>query len=237
MKKNAAIVLTLLLIVSLTACINSDVYNDTPPLDTGSKVENQNVIEGGGGVLYFPENIGFSETEVKLYSWELNALNEPVIFNRTDNNITIYRYTRLSSFSKKLSIRVEISENNDFAELFFKLAYSMDSIEGKGMISDEYVTLDSAQIESILKAIEENDFWNMPFEGGQIGVDGSQWIVEGLRNGEYQAISRWSPTNTTAYQYSSDGSISFQYDPDDSEIGIYNLGRFFIELYEQTLEG
>jgi hypothetical protein len=104
------------------------------------------------------------------------------------------------------------------------------------IMSDECRTLDKAQIESFLEAIEENEFWDMPFEGGGMGFDGSEWIIEGLMNGEYQAISRWEPTNTTRYSYYLDGSIAFQHDPDDSEIGIYNLGHFFIRLSGQLIE-
>jgi hypothetical protein len=26
-------------------------------------------------------------------------------------------------------------------------------------------------------------------------VDGAQWIIEGVRNGSYHIVDRWSPTN------------------------------------------
>ena len=37
-------------------------------------------------------------------------------------------------------------------------------------------------------------YWTMPtVEENSVGVDGAQWIVEGVRNGKYHLVDRWSP--------------------------------------------
>jgi len=45
--------------------------------------------------------------------------------------------------------------------------------------------------------IENANFWNLPTLPDTnkhiVQLDGAQWIVEGIRNGDYHIIDRWSP--------------------------------------------
>ena len=35
---------------------------------------------------------------------------------------------------------------------------------------------------------------------GSVGLDGSQWILEGVRGGEYHVVDRWSPKDNSYSQ-------------------------------------
>lgn len=201
------------------------------------KEEQLRNIDNDDLVRYFPEEAGISEFANEWYSTQLSALGEPVIYVKESNtDETIYRFICLRTFHEPFSIRIEVDEESETARLFFKMCDGAGGYEPGNLIMSNESALEGNEVENLIKAIEENDYWDMPFEGGAIGADGSIWIVEGLKNGEYKAISKWTPTNTTSYSYYSDGSIAGQHNPDDSEIGIYNLGNLFIKLSEQTIE-
>jgi hypothetical protein len=45
-------------------------------------------------------------------------------------------------------------------------------------------------------ALSKTSFWSMPTQSSEpaVGLDGSQWIVEGRRgSGEYHIVDRWTP--------------------------------------------
>ena len=47
-----------------------------------------------------------------------------------------------------------------------------------------------------LHRVQALDYWNLPTreeKKGTIGVDGAQWILEGVQNGKYKVVDRWSP--------------------------------------------
>lgn len=50
------------------------------------------------------------------------------------------------------------------------------------------------------KLIENADFWNMNLGRNSIGLDGSEWILEGLTSTQYRAVTVWSPTEGSFYE-------------------------------------
>jgi hypothetical protein len=62
------------------------------------------------------------------------------------------------------------------------------------LIQNDATTLTKQPTDWFLEKIEENGFWKLasrdPSPGGN---DGSQWIIEGVRNGNYQVVDRWTP--------------------------------------------
>ena len=52
--------------------------------------------------------------------------------------------------------------------------------------SDDWVRLKNA--------IETQQFWELDSWEEVNGADGSQWIIEGQKNGRYHVVDRWSPT-------------------------------------------
>ena len=46
-----------------------------------------------------------------------------------------------------------------------------------------------------LAAFESAGFWNLPTLADANGTDGAHWIFEGVRNGKYHVIDRWSPSS------------------------------------------
>jgi hypothetical protein len=55
------------------------------------------------------------------------------------------------------------------------------------------MALTKEQAEWFLGKIEESKFWELPSIQETLGLDGSQWIIEGIKNGSYHLVDRWSP--------------------------------------------
>jgi len=50
------------------------------------------------------------------------------------------------------------------------------------------------QTQAFLKRLGKVGFWSLPNPViDQTGADGSQWIIEGVKKGNYHVVDRWSP--------------------------------------------
>ena len=63
------------------------------------------------------------------------------------------------------------------------------------LIQNKTRTLTSEQTSWFLGKIEAHNFWKLPSIQEDRGVDGAQWIIEGVRNGTYHIVDRWSPAD------------------------------------------
>ena len=62
------------------------------------------------------------------------------------------------------------------------------------ILQDRTFALTREQTEWFLGKIEANNFWGLsPIDKTKMGLDGAQWIVEGVKNGSYHIVDRWSP--------------------------------------------
>ena len=186
---------------------------------------------------YFPKEIGINDFINNWYSRHLAALEEPVIPEQTDDYISIYRFTCLRSFHNPFSIRIEINEQNESAILFFKMCDGAGGYDPGELIISEQKTFEPDEINSFIETIEKYDYWKMPFdEEDSGGCDGSEWIIELLKDGKYHAISRWSPEYKEQHQLIDGQWEIYSLDRISDLDAIYELGLFFIELSQQEIE-
>lgn len=148
---------------------------------------------------------GIGEYSDQWYSEQLTALGEKGLKYSPTHT---YRFTYLRSFDNPLSIRIEISDDGT-GILYFAMCDRPLNPYGGDLIATEKKDLTKEQVNTLLQAIEKNDFWNLPVTGDLEGFDGSQWIIEGVSEGKYHIVDRWSPK-------------------DDA---VYALGNMFLSLY------
>ena len=55
------------------------------------------------------------------------------------------------------------------------------------------IELDSDKVSSFQEGIERARFWELPGPDTNLGLDGAQWVLEGVREGRYHVMDRWSP--------------------------------------------
>lgn len=130
---------------------------------------------------------------VSWYSGQLEAMEEPVLINI--QNEEVYRFTWLRTFHNPIAIRVSKNEN--------EITLTWKSCDGAGgyapgkLIIDKSKKLSQNEWETFLKMLKDIDYWNLPTnEPDVMGCDGAQWILEGVNNGEYHVVDRWTPRNT-----------------------------------------
>ena len=134
---------------------------------------------------------------LEWYSGQLRALKEQLLFDR--ENETIYRFTWLRTFHHPVAIRIQ--KNKDKIELTWKMSDGAVGYSPGKLTANETRELTSTEWNEFQKLLDKTEYWNMPTneQSDIMGNDGSQWIIEGVRNGKYNVVDRWTPRNS-AYQ-------------------------------------
>jgi len=156
---------------------------------------------------YFPAGIfdaSHQNVRDKWYSSTLHALQEPSLFAlKSDPSQQVYRFLWLPSFHRPISVRLTIHADGSGSVV----TRSVDSHAGlltrpatdtEKLILDRTTALDRAKVQEVLDQLRTLDFWSVPTEPSvyEFGADGSQWVLEGVRNGEYHVVDRWSPADS-----------------------------------------
>ena len=146
------------------------------------------------------------------YTRTLTALAEPSLYElRADKAVQVYRFLWLPSFHRPISVRLTINSDGTGSVV----ARSVDKHTGLltatktdtgKLILDTTGEASKTQVQEVLKQLENLGFWFMKAEddwGGRqdaqgrririMGADGAGWVLEGVKNGEYHIVDRWSP--------------------------------------------
>jgi hypothetical protein len=153
------------------------------------------------------------------YAYTLNALEEPPLFPlRSNGSVQVYRFLWLPSFQRPISVRLTINSDGSGSivarsvDLHTGLLQKVPSDTAK-LILDTTRDVDKAQVQDVLGQLQRFAFWEMPTEEAQAApqvphgtivrlpeLDGSRWILEGIRGGEYHVVDRWSPKENSYSQ-------------------------------------
>ena len=135
------------------------------------------------------------EFKNRWYSGNLKALQEPALYPMAkDKSIECYRFLWLRSFSHPISVRLSHHGKDEWI-LKLKIAGGAAGFHPHSLIEEETMHLRDANIQEFLSQIDSLGFWKAPnpLLNDQVGTDGSQWIIEGVKDGNYHVIDRWSP--------------------------------------------
>jgi len=141
---------------------------------------------------YFPPNTFPSRAGdfmVKWYSSVLYGLEEKPLWPADPKRIT-YRFLWMRSFHDQLSITIEVQPEGDGLlrlQIFRRVSQHLES---------RTQMLSKQQVQAVLALIEEASFWKMTAEGGRQGLDGAEWVLEGVQGGEYHVVTRWDAKDT-----------------------------------------
>lgn len=153
---------------------------------------------------YFPPHTFSDRTDAdeftaKWYTGQLRALHEPSLWELSEksNSNQVYRFLWLRSFHHPISIRLDIQPDGN-GTLTTKICDGAGGYAPGKIIRDQTRILSSPTISEFLSEISARHYWDMPTEepfNGTIGVDGAQWILEGVNRNNYKIVDRWSPKN------------------------------------------
>lgn len=146
---------------------------------------------------YFPKDVfsgDWDDADTFLNDWygkHLKAMDEKSLLRVSNQNTEIYRFLWLRSFDHPIFVRVERKQNK--VRLFAK---ELDGDGGRepGRILKTYNhTLTGDEWRKFLSLLEQSDYWNLPSKEDNLGRDGAEWILEGVRDNRYHIVDRWSP--------------------------------------------
>ena len=147
---------------------------------------------------YFPDNI-FSERQDLhdfTYAWytkHLSALGEPSIYQLSKNkDMKVFRFTLLPSFDHPIAVRIVINQDGT-GILYAKMTDGKGGYDPGKISNTVEKKINKDIVKEFLNVIESENFWQLPTNKEVLGLDGEQWIVEGLSNGHYHLADRWSP--------------------------------------------
>ncbi len=216
MKKTSLILISFLLILILGVCAfiflgNSKVDNDVATLnlpvtlpDECVEVKNfpanskelSQIKKGKSG--YFPDKTfagGYEGADVFMNDWygkPLKASNEKSLLETLDKDLEIYRFTWLRTFHHPIIVRLEKQKNE--VKVIFKELNGAGGYEMGKIIKDTENSVDKKDWCKFIKLLNDTDYWKLPSQEKEVGgVDGSQWILEGVKDNHYHVVDRFTP--------------------------------------------
>ena len=145
---------------------------------------------------YFPRGTyayGWRDREAFMNEWygkHLKVMREPSMLDQLRPE-EVYRFLWLRSFDNPIAVRVERSDRG--INLFMKELSGSGGYDPGEIILNRFIALDQREWCGFMEKLEQADYWNLPLEEHDDGNDGAQWILEGVREGRYHAVDRWSP--------------------------------------------
>ena len=133
---------------------------------------------------------GVTEFQSKWYGQSLERMNEPRLAEfAKDVNADVYRITILPTWGNSIAVRVQ-----RHGESYSLSARRLDGQAGydSGKLVESKDTALSADDSKMLTVLIQNlNFFQMSTEDGVRGLDGDEWIIEGVSQGKYHVAVRW----------------------------------------------
>lgn len=125
------------------------------------------------------------------YGKQLRALGEGGFCANANAAPERYRFVWIPSFHPSIVVRAE--RNGSSQRLVAKILSGAGGYEPGTVRRDTSIVLSAGEWTELTRLIEASGFWTAPPESERVGLDGAQWIIEGLRGGRYNVVDRWSP--------------------------------------------
>lgn len=148
-----------------------------------------------GATGCFPEH-SLDALQRGWYSTFLRAMQEPSLWEAsTDPHLHSYRCLWLRTFHAPIAVRVTIDRGGT-GELTAKVLDGQGGYAPGKLVKNQTAILSKEQIDSILNHIQTSNVWHLPSWPATLvppPPDGARWILEGVKNGQYHVVARFSP--------------------------------------------
>jgi hypothetical protein len=140
---------------------------------------------------YFPPQIFTSRAadfQLRWYSADMYALGETPLWPPCTEHETIYRLTYLPAFSGPSVITLTVSPDGEGR-------VAIKTLDGDREVTkiDDTSTVSRDQLARFFSLLDQAHFWQTPTELPSHGLDGAEWIMEGVKDGNYRTVVRWCP--------------------------------------------
>jgi hypothetical protein len=129
----------------------------------------------------------------RWYAKHLRAMSEPSLFaSSSDETLQVYRFLWLRTFDRPVAIRLTVGADGT-GTVVAKMLNGHGGYAPGTIVVDRSVEANKEQVQKFFKLLADANFWSTETERYSGGRDGAQWIVEGVQNGQYHIVDRWSP--------------------------------------------
>lgn len=150
------------------------------------ETENASFIEN-----YFPPHT-FSgragDITVRSLSRTLRLLEEKPLWPPALETTRTYRITVLPCLavpeSATLTVLGDGSGHIDYRTL---------DVRRHRLSVDKSKSVNSKRVSDISSLLDQIQFWQLPTESSQLGLDGAYWVLEAVQDGKYHVVLRWCP--------------------------------------------
>jgi len=143
---------------------------------------------------YFPDGVKRGDS----YAIHLKALHEPSLWEQSRKNpkAEVYRFLWLRTFHHPIAVRV-IVRTSGSAWIHSEMTSGHAGYEPGRLARYNISWMTKGKTQSFLSALQGTNFWNLPtdevFPPNTVNLDGAHWIIEGIKDGTYHIIDRFSP--------------------------------------------
>ena len=153
---------------------------------------------------YFPKSSLDSRGDnfkSEWYSSELRALEEPSLFELEKTpSVESYRFLWLRTFNHPVAIRLDLLPDGT-STLTTKTASGEAGFHPGVLDENRSRVLTKDETQAFLSKVGKLGFWQAPNPvNDQAGTDGSEWIIEGVKAGQYHVVDRWMPAKGVVYE-------------------------------------
>lgn len=136
------------------------------------------------------------------YTHQLKALQEKPLFPAAANRET-YRFLWLRTFDHPISVRLDVHEDGT-GSLVTKSASGAGGYAPGKLTEDKTSVLTREQVAAFVGKTNAVHFWDLSsFDNDKNGCDGSEWVIEAVKDEKYHIVGRWSPKNGPVYELGS----------------------------------
>lgn len=132
------------------------------------------------------------------YAKALTAMKEPSLSAGQTRETESYRFLWLRTFHNPIVVRVWRSGTT--VQLIAKQLDGAGGYDPGKLVVNNTRALTSKEWDEFAKHLEQSSYWTLKTDGGDIGTDGAQWILEGTKDGRYHVVDRWTPKEADRFR-------------------------------------
>jgi hypothetical protein len=133
---------------------------------------------------------GVTAFESEWYGKSSQRMNEPRLPEvAKDVNADVHRLMILPTWGNTIVIRVE--RHGDLYSLSARRLDGQAGYDPGKLVESKDIELDADDSKALGVLLQNLDFPQFPTEDGVMGLDGDEWIMEGVSHGKYHLAKRW----------------------------------------------
>jgi hypothetical protein len=121
-------------------------------------------------------------------------MDEQPLYPPVADQTAVYRLLFLPTFQRPVVVR--LIEADGTWRVVRKCSHGRGGYGPGPLMNEEKRELTSDEVKQLGVRLSKVEFWDMPSIDKGMGLDGSQAVLEGVREGRYHVVDRWSPRGT-----------------------------------------